>query len=88
MNSLPNALAAPQPEIMIDGAPGGQGMRQQVPGAPTPSHVENGVEDFAATILRRTAPGFHRRHEWFELFPFCIGEVRIIRSSRGLHLSG
>ena len=88
MDSLPNALATPEPEIMIDRAPSGQVVRQQVPGAPAPSHVENAVENFAAAVLGRTTTGFHRRHERFELFPFRLGEVRIISSSRGIHLSG
>src|SRR5947209_5840012 len=88
MHSLPNALATPEPEIMIDRAPGRQVVRQQVPGAPTPSHVEDTVEDFAAAVLGRTTPRFHRRHEWFELYPFRLGEVGIISSSRGLHLPG
>src|SRR5437763_17013641 len=65
MNSLPNALTAPEPEVMVHRAPGRQVMRQQVPGAPTPSHVEDTVQDFAATVLRRTSTRFHRRHEWF-----------------------
>src|SRR4051812_33710553 len=63
-------------------------MRQQVPSTPAASHVEDGVEDFAAAVFRRTAAGFHGRHERFQLFPFRLGEVRIIRGSRGVHLSG
>src|SRR5438309_6388900 len=37
------------------------------------------------SVLRRTAPGFGGRHEWFQLFPFRIREVGVIRGSREFH---
>jgi hypothetical protein len=88
MDPLPEALSAPQPEIVIDRAPGGQVVGQQVPGPATASHIEDAVEDFAAAVFWRTTPGLDGRHERFELFPFRLGEVGIIRGSRGVHLSG
>src|SRR4051812_23094996 len=77
MDLLPDSGATPEPEIMIDRAPSRQIVGQQVPSAHTASHVENGVEDFAAAVFRRTTTGFHGRHERGQLFPFGLREVRV-----------
>ena len=57
-------------------------MRKQFPGTPTANGIEDAVEDLAATVFWRAATGFAGRHERYQPFPFCIGEIGIVSASR------
>ena len=57
MKLLPDTLAAPRPEVMIDGAPRRQVVRQQVPGATAADGVTNPIYNLAAGMFGRAATG-------------------------------
>src|ERR1700733_4039293 len=63
MDLPPNSGAAPEPEIVIDGAPRRKVMRKQFPGTTTANGIEDAIEDLAAAVFWRGAPGFGGRHE-------------------------
>src|SRR5215212_4598021 len=48
MQLLPGTVDAPGSEVVVDGFPGWEAMREQAPGAATLEYVEeDGIEDFA-----------------------------------------
>ena len=63
MDLLPDSTAAPELEIVIDGAPRRKIMRKQFPGSTTANGIEDAIEDFAAAVFWWTAAGFAGRHE-------------------------
>ena len=53
---LPSAVNAPEAEVVVDGFPGREIMREQTPGAAAPHHVEeDGVEDLAQGVHPRAS---------------------------------
>src|SRR5580700_8994233 len=66
MDLLPDSAAAPEPEIVMDGAPRRKVMRKQFPGTTTANGIEDAVEDLAAAVFGRPAPGFGGRHERYQ----------------------
>ena len=56
-------------------------MRQQLPGTSTADCVEDAVQDFSSAVYGRTATRFHHRDEWFQVFPFGVGQVSVVWSS-------
>src|SRR4051794_21545523 len=81
VNLLPCPVAAPRPEIMIDSSPRWQIMRQQFPGTSTADCVEDAVQDFPSDVYGRASARFHYRDERFQVFPFGIGQVSVVRSA-------
>jgi hypothetical protein len=64
-------------------------MRKQSPGTATADGIKDAVEDLAATVFWRSTTGFAGRHERYQRFPFAIGEIGIVSSSReGINLLG
>src|ERR671917_652037 len=47
---LPGTVDAPSSEVMVDGLPRRELMRQQAPGTATAHHVEDGIEDLAQGV--------------------------------------
>src|SRR4051812_16124022 len=66
---------------MIDSSPRWQIMRQQFPGTSTADCVEDGVQDFPSAVDGRASARFHRRDERFQVFPFGVGQVSVVRSA-------
>jgi len=81
MNLLPNTLATPRPEVMINRTPGWQIMRQQFPGSTAAHHIKDPVQDFAASVLGGTTAGFRRGDQGLQAIPFGIAQVSIVRSA-------
>src|SRR5438270_686172 len=78
--------AAPEPEGMIDRAPGWQVVGPQFPGTAAVHRIEDAVENLVAAMPGRLAAGLDGGHERHQLFPFCIGEIGIVRASRRSHV--
>src|SRR3954452_5833276 len=55
MNPLPRSLTTPQPEGVIDRAPGRQIVRQQFPGTAAAHGIEDTVQNLTAAMFYRTA---------------------------------
>src|SRR4030095_2783894 len=66
---------------MIDGSPGWQIVRQQLPGTPAADCIKDAVEDFSPAVLGRTATRFDYGHESLQVFPLGIGQVSVVRSA-------
>src|SRR3954451_15267619 len=66
---------------MIDSSPRRQIMRQQFPGTSTSDCVEDAVQDFPSAVYWRTAARFSCGHEWLQMLPLGVGQVRIVRSA-------
>src|SRR5215471_6551511 len=78
MDLLPDPLAAPGPEVMIDATPRWQIMRQQFPGAAVANRVADPIHDLAPGVLGRTPAGFGGGHEGLQAIPFGISEISIV----------
>src|SRR5579859_4564367 len=66
---LPCAVAPPRPEVVINGSPRRQIMRQQFPGTPTADDIENCIQNFTPSMLDGTAAWFGRGYQRFQLVP-------------------
>src|SRR3712207_3594657 len=78
VHPLPGAVQAPGAEVMVDGLPRREVMRQQPPGAAAADDVEDGVQDFAGGVHPGTPGSSREGHEWFEEGPLGVGEVALV----------
>ena len=84
VDRLPRAVPAPRPEVMIDGSPRWQIMREQLPGTATANYIEDSIDDFTACVFDRTTAWLGHRHQRLESAPFSVGQIGVIRLS-GFH---
>jgi hypothetical protein len=61
MQLLPGTVDAPGSEVVVDGFPGWEVMRELAPGAATLEYVEYGIEDFAGMVKSRATGSLDRR---------------------------
>ena len=81
MYTFPGSIYAPSPEIMVDGLPWWEVVRQKAPGASATRDVEDGVEDLAQGVHPGAPGGFGGRQMGLYVGPFGIGEVGLVCSS-------
>src|SRR5215207_7620432 len=77
-NSAPRCLHdAPSSEVVVVGGLPRQEevVRKQPPGAPSPEHIEDGVQELARLMSSGASARLGFGHEMFEDTPFVIGEV-------------
>src|SRR5262245_40508576 len=84
MELLESAVDAKTAEVVIDRRPGRELSRQQAPGATTPEHVEDAVEDEAQRPLARASGRLGWREQRSQDDPLGIGQVGRIQQ-RGVH---
>ena len=75
------AVHAPLPEVMVDGRPSGEVVREQAPLAAAPQEVEDGVEDLARAMDPRSPMSLGSGQVRLDVIPLGIGKVRWVRSS-------
>jgi hypothetical protein len=78
VHPLPGSIQAPETEVVVDGLPGREVVRQQSPGTAAPDDVEDGVEDLAQRIDPRAPIGFGCGKMGLQAAPFGIGEVGLV----------
>src|SRR5215831_21187307 len=78
MDLLPDPLAAPGPEVMIDGTPRWQIMGQQFPRAAAANGIADPIHNLAPGVLGRTPARFGCGHERLQAIPFGIREISIV----------
>src|SRR5215831_19712993 len=78
MDLLPDPLAAPGPEVMIDGTPRWQIMGQQFPRAAAANGIADPIHNLAPGVLGRTPAGFGGGHERLQAIPFRLSEISIV----------
>src|SRR4051794_17304379 len=71
---------------MIDGSPRWQIMRQQFPGTSTADCVEDAVQDFPSAVYGRASARLHHRDERFQVCPFGVAQVSVVRDPAGHRL--
>jgi len=72
---LPSTVQTPQPEIVIGSLPRRELVWEQPPGAATPYHVEDGIQDLAARMQSRSAKTLGRRQERVQASKLSVREV-------------
>ena len=80
---LPRAIQPPQTKVVIHGLPGRELVREQPPGAATPHHVEDGIQDFADWMEPGSAERFGWREQRGETSEFSFSQVSQVSSPRG-----
>ena len=75
VNSLPDAVVFPVPEVIVRQAPGWQVMGQGSPRVAVAGDIEDGVDDPAPCIVGRSTVWFGGRYEWFQHLPLRIAQV-------------
>src|SRR3954454_22514231 len=84
MYPFPGAVDAPRPEVVVGGLPRQEEVvRKQPPGAPSPKHIEDGVQQLAGLVSSRASAGLGSGDERFEDTPFVVGEVCGVGSTGG-----
>jgi hypothetical protein len=81
VDPLPGAVDAPGPEVMVDGLPGRELVREQAPGTATTRDVKDCLEDLAQGVQPGSSRGFGGREVGLHVRPFGIGEVGLVCSS-------
>jgi hypothetical protein len=85
---LPSAVDAPSSEVMKDGLPRWEVVRQKAPRAATPQDIEEGVEDLAPAVDRRSTGGSRDGKMRLQARPFCVREVGWVRLSHACYSTG
>src|SRR5690606_32550157 len=75
MDTLPRAVLLPETEVMKGNAIRRQIVRQGPPRAAIARHVEDRIEDFAATVLGRTPAGLGLGNPRLDASPLFVREV-------------
>src|SRR5215212_2973991 len=83
VQSLPGAVDAPGPEVVVDGPPRREVVGQQSPSTAAARYVEDGVEDLAQGVEARATGGSGDRQMRLEYLPLLVGEVGLVCSSHG-----
>src|ERR687893_2982197 len=81
MHPLPGAVYAPGAEVVVDGLPGREVVRQESPCTPTTHDVEDSVEDLTQGMHPRPPDTRRSRHERLDALPLGIGQVGLVCSS-------
>ncbi len=75
MHPLPYPIQAPGAEVVVDGLPGWEVVRQQAPGAAATDYVEDGVKDLPQGMYAWSARRFGGREVILEICPIGIGKI-------------
>jgi len=75
VNGLPGPIVTPQPEIVIDGAPRWEVVRQCPPGDPFPHDVKDRIDDLAPVDGGGTATRLRFRDVCLDVHPSGVGQV-------------
>jgi hypothetical protein len=81
VNLLPQSLLPPAAEVVVDGLPGRQVMREQPPGTAGPQPIGHGVDQLPAVMDGRAAAWLGPRDEGGEQLPLGIGQVGSVRAA-------
>src|SRR5215208_5000088 len=81
VHPLPDTVQTPSPEVVLDGLPRREVVRQKSPGAAALQDVEDGVEDLEQAVQARSPFVFWERQERFDALPLGIGKVGWVCSS-------
>ena len=81
VHPLPGSVDAPSSEVVKDGLPRWEVVRQKAPRAATPQDVEDRIEYFPGTVGPWSAGGFRDGKMRLHTCPFCVGEVGGVRFS-------
>src|SRR5688500_3053167 len=81
MNAAKRAIPFPQVEILPDRAPGRQVLRQCLPLAAGPQHVEDGVEHLADVHGPRSSTALGRADQRLDQRPLHIRQVALVAQS-------
>src|SRR3712207_7091323 len=76
VHPFPCPIQSPGAEVVVDGLPGREVVRQQSPGATAANDVEDGVQDLAGTVRLGTPSSVREGEVRFEEGPLFVGEVR------------
>jgi hypothetical protein len=85
MDTLPDAIVPPCPEIPIDTGPVGEVMGEHPPLNSTHGHVENRVDNLAHIQCTMSPPWLGWRAHIFDQIPLFVREISLIRD--GFHPS-
>jgi len=81
VHPLPSAVNAPDPEVVKDGLPRWEVVRQEAPRTAAPQDVEDGVEYLTEAMGLRSPSGFLNGNMRLQAGPFGIGEIGGVRFS-------
>ena len=81
MQLLPGTVDAPGSEVVVDGFPGWEVMREQAPGTAATHHVEDGIEDLAQGVHPRASRVSGCGEMGRDQGPLGVGEVGLVCSS-------
>src|SRR5215204_2858271 len=73
IDTLPGAVHAPSPEVVVDGWPPGEVVGQEPPLATALQEVEDGIEDLAKTVSPRPSISLGGGHVGLYVVPFGVG---------------
>jgi hypothetical protein len=73
VDPLPGAIDAPSSEVVVDGWPSGEIVREQAPLAATLQEVEDGVQDLAKAVGSGPPMSLGGWQVRFDIAPFGIG---------------
>ena len=75
VHPFPGSVYSPQTEVVIDGLPRWEVMRQKAPSAATTDHVKDSVEDLAQAMEARSAFVFWSGQESFDALPLSVAKI-------------
>ena len=78
VHPFPCPIQSPGAEVVVDGLPGREVVRQQSPGATAANDVEDGVQDLAGTVRLGTPSSVREGEVRFEEGPLFVGEVALV----------
>lgn len=78
VNSRPQTIVLPQPEVMVDRGPWCKVVRQVAPLATGLDYIENGIDQLPQPMLARSASLAGLGQAIFNEFPFTVREVRSV----------
>src|SRR4051794_12422710 len=78
VNALERSVPIPQVEVLPDGAARRQVLRQRLPLAPRPEHIEDPVEDLTNVHRSRAAAALGRTDQRSDQRPFGVRQITLI----------
>lgn len=75
MDGVPRPVIAPQPEVVVDGAPWREVVRHGAPGDAFTHQIQDGIDDFTAIGACWTAARFGLRDMRLDALPLGVAQV-------------
>jgi len=75
MNLLPCAIASILTEVIVNGGPWSEVVRQHPPRTTATGHIQNSVDDPPEINRTRTSTRFSFRQQWHDQLPLAIRQV-------------